>query len=64
MWKFIGVVEQLTGKNGMVEDALCNWTANVELGVYADLRAESDDPGDRFDGSYLKGIATPRTAQL
>jgi hypothetical protein len=64
MWQFIGEVEKRTGKNGNPEDALCNWTANIELGVYADLRAEGDDPGDRFDGSYLKGIATPRTAQL
>ncbi len=64
MWQFIGDVERLTGKNGNPEDALCNWTANIELGVYADVRAEGDDPGDRFDGSYLKGVATPRTAQL
>jgi hypothetical protein len=64
MWAFIKKVEELTGLTERHEDALCNWTANIELGVFSDFREKGDDPGDRFDGSYLKGVATPRTAEL
>ena len=63
MWEFIARVQKLSGK-GDPEKALDNWVANIELGVIAWARAEGDDPGERFDGSYPKGMATPRTAAL
>ena len=63
MWDFIARVQKLSGK-GDAEKALDNWVANIELGVIAWARAEGDDPGERFDGSYPKGMATPRTAAL
>ena len=60
MWQFIGDIEKLTCRHG--EEALDNWTANVELGVIDSAR--SSNPGERFDGNYPGGAATPRTAQL
>ncbi len=60
MWAFVGDVEELTGRHG--EEAIENWTANLELGPNDDYRASS--PGAKFDGNYPGGLATPRTAQL
>ena len=60
MWAFVGDVEKLTGRHG--EEAIENWTANLELGPNDDYRASN--PGAQFDGNYPGGLATPRTAQL
>ena len=60
MWAFVGDVEKLTGRHG--EEAIENWTANLELGPNDDYRASN--PGAKFDGNYPGGLATPRTAQL
>jgi hypothetical protein len=63
MWKFVQLAESLTGRHR--EEALDNWVANIELGVIVNSRAEGDDPGEGFDGSYdAGGTATPRTAAL
>jgi hypothetical protein len=64
MWKFIDMVRTLTGSSDP-QEALENWSANIELGPLAGSgRKKSDDPGESFDGSYVGGTATPRTALL
>lgn len=63
MYQFIDAVKILS-HSGDPQTALDNWVANIELGVFANDRTEGDDPGEEFDGSYLGGIATPRTEQL
>jgi hypothetical protein len=60
MWAFVGDVEKLTGRHD--EEAIENWTANLELGPNDDYRASN--PGAQFDGNYPGGLATPRTADL
>ena len=64
MYTFLGQISVITGK-GDREVAMENWTANIELGVHVDHRAEGDDPKEGFDGNYQSdGTATPRTAEL
>jgi hypothetical protein len=53
---------KLLAHTGDLQTALDNWVANIELGVFGDNRAEGDDPGEEFDGSFRRG--DPRTEQL
>jgi hypothetical protein len=55
---------KLLAHTGDLQTALDNWVANIELGVFGDNRAEGDDPGEEFDGSFPKELVTLRTEQL
>ena len=61
MWAFIETVKKLTHVN-KPEDALHNWTANLEIGP--ENRAKGDNPWSGFDANSSGGKATPRTEQL
>jgi hypothetical protein len=62
MWAFIKKIQTLTGSN-KPEEALVNWTANLEIGP--ETRAPGDNPGSGFDPNRGKGgVATPRSEHL